>query len=197
MTAPESPAGAGCGEAPTPAGTYRPLVIGLDLSATSTGVAGYDWAETVKGGSLPKTATRQQHWDRIRVVRRGLVDYIDNAVLVVMEGPSYGSNDRGAHERAFLWWWAAGRCFTRNIPLAVVAPTTLKVYATGGGRASKEDVVQEVQRRRPDVSFRGNDQADALTLAAMGLDYLGHDPVRLPATHRRALESVDWPEVTL
>lgn len=173
-----------------------PKVIGLDLSLRSTGVAGRDWALTIAGPKLPDDAPIERHWARLRHMRARLLEYIDSADLLVLEAPAYSKGaDPGSHERAWLWWAVAGRCFAREIPLALVSPGTLKVYATGDGRASKEDVVQQTQRRRPDVQFRGNDQADALTLAAMGLDALGHAPVELPQTHRRALASVDWPEV--
>lgn len=184
--------GGGEGEAQPPAAT--PRVIGVDLSLSSTGVAGGTWALSIAGGALPrKGATLLQKWERLKKVRSQLLTYIDDAELVVLEAPSYGSNDPGSHERAALWWFVVGRCIAREIPLATVAPTTLKVYATGGGRAKKEDVVQAVATRRPGLEFKGNDQADALTLAAMGLDALGHPPVPMPQTHRRALASVTWP----
>lgn len=170
-----------------------PRVIGLDLSLTSTGIAGADWAVTIPGGPLPRNASDLQRWERIRAVRTAVGAYTTAADLVVIEAPSYGSNDPGAHERAALWWFVLGRCYNRDVPVVTVAPVKVKVYATGRGHASKEDVVQEVQRRRPDVTFRGNDQADALTLAAMGLDHLGHPPVLLPQAHRRALDGVQWP----
>jgi crossover junction endodeoxyribonuclease RuvC len=188
--------GAAQGEGAAPGAL--PRVIGIDLSLTSTGVAGGTWAETIGGGSLPrKGATLQQKWTRIRRVRAHLLEHIDGSELVVIESPAYSKGaDPGAHERAALWWLVVGRCLSREIPIAEVSTSTLKVYATGRGNAKKEDVVQEVQRRRPDLTFRGNDQADAITLAAMGLDALGHPPVPMPQTHRRALDSVHWPEVS-
>lgn len=190
----EVAAAAGEGEAPVAA--VRPRVIGVDLSLTSTGVAGADWATTIAGGSLAKKgATLQQKWTRICRVRGRLLEYLDSADLVVIEGPAFASNDPGAHERAALWWRIVGRCLSNDVPVAVVPPSTLKVYATGNGRASKEDVVQQVQRRWSHITFRGNDQADAIALCAMGLDHLGHPTVELPQTHRRALVSVTWPEL--
>lgn len=192
----EGPAVPASGVGPITTPAPQPRVIGLDLSLRSTGVAGGSWALTITGPKLPDDAPLERHWARLRHMRARLLEYIDSAHLVVLEAPSYGSNDPGSHERAWLWWAVAGRCFAREVPLATVAPNTLKVYATGNGRAKKEDVVQHVQKRRPDVEFRGNDQADALVLAAMGLDHLGHPPVALPQTHRRALASVRWPAVS-
>lgn len=182
-------------EAPGPAETTAtyPRVLGLDLSLASTGVAGRTWADTITGGTLSRNASRHEQWQRLRVLRGRLAGHIDKADLVVVEALP-PSNYPGVHERAYLLWWVLGRCISREIPVAEVAPSQVKVYATGSGRASKEDVVQQVQRRRPDVLFKGNDQADALTLAAMGLDHLGYPPVVMPETHRRALVAVKWPE---
>jgi crossover junction endodeoxyribonuclease RuvC len=186
--------GAAAGEGA--ASVAPPRVIGIDLSLKSTGVAGGTWAETLSTWSLPrKGATRGQRWERLLHARSQLLPFIDGADLVVQESPAYSTGDLpGSQDLAWLWWSVYGRCASREIPWAEVSTGTLKVYATGRGtKVSKEDVVQEVQRRRPDVAFRGNDQADALVLAAMGLDALGFPPVAMPQTHRRALASVLWP----
>lgn len=177
--------------------TARPLVLGLDLSLTSTGVAGDSWAKTLTTWSLPrKGATRAQRWARMRQAREQVLPFVDDAQLVVQESPAYSTGDMpGSHDMAWLWWSIYGRCAARAIPWVEVGTSTLKVYATGNGRASKEDVVQAVATRRRDVTFRGNDQADALTLAAMGLDALGHPILEMPKSHRRALTSVHWPQL--
>lgn len=178
-----------------PAPAEQPLVIGLDVSITSTGVAGATWADTLRTWSLPrKGATRADRWARMCAAREQILPFIDGAALVVQESPAYSTGDMpGSQDLAWLWWSVYARCAAREIPWVEVGTSTLKVYATGNGRASKEDVVQAVATRRRDVTFRGNDQADALMLAAMGLDTLGYPPVELPKTHRRALASVQWP----
>lgn len=170
-----------------------PRVLGVDLSLASTGIAGGTWVETIRG-SVPTNATRQDEWARLRTIRGTLARYLDVAELVVIEA-MIPSSFPGVRERAFLYWWTVGRCIQREIPFAEVQPATLKVYGTGSGRASKEDMVQQAQRRRPDLTFKGNDAADAIFLAMMGLDSLGQPPVVMPATHRRALDSVAWPEL--
>ena len=177
-----------------------PRVIGIDLSLRHTGVAGAGWTATVVAAPVPlREANIEQRWRRLARIRAKLVPFIDSAQLVVLEGPAYNQgSDPGAHERAALWWLVVGRCTHREIPLAVVSPSTLKVYATGSGKASKTAVVDAAARRMPHVDTLGDDNAaDALWLAAMGLDHLGHPVVDLPKTHRRALASVPWPGVAL
>lgn len=169
-------------------------VLGVDLSLSSTGVAGRNWADSIKGPELARTATVEEHWHRLVQVRSALTDYLDDRLrLVVIEGPSYGSNDPGGHERAALWWWVIGRCINNRVPFAVVAPSTLKKYATGNGRADKRDVVRATRMRRPEVRIGGDDEADALNLAAMGLDWLGEPPVPPTPYQQDAVNVVRWP----
>jgi hypothetical protein len=53
-------------------------------------------------------------------------------------------------------------------------------------------VVREVTRRF--AWFEGGeDEADALVLAAMGADWLDILSVTMPQTHRKALDAVAWP----
>ncbi len=78
--------------------------------------------------------------------------------------------------------------------MVAVPPNLRAKYATGRGNAGKDEVLLAVAHRwthvcQPD----GNDTADALVLASMGADHLGHPPVHLPATHREALTKVPWP----
>lgn len=170
------------------------IVTGLDLSLASTGVARVlpagAWAGRIRPG-------KRTGYDRIRYLAAEIAESIGGADLVVVEGPSYGSSNgqRGHHERAGLWWHITYRLWAADVPFAVVPPACLKRYATGRGNASKDEVLSAIIRRYPQVELDGNDQADALTLAAMGADHLGCPFGRpVPAAHRAALGKVTWPE---
>jgi crossover junction endodeoxyribonuclease RuvC len=172
---------------------YRPRVVGVDLSLASTGVASYGHCERIKNKSLPKDATLEKREHRLESIALEVVKFVGLAKLVVIEGPAYGSNDPGAHERAGLWWRVVGKLVERAVPVVVVAPTTLKVYACGKGNAGKDVVMLAVAKRYPDAGIDGNDTADAYTLAAMGYHHLGHELAQVPVTHSRALDTVKWP----
>ena len=79
-----------------------------------------------------------------------------------------------------------------------VPPTVVKKYATGKGGgpdSSKDQVLAAVIRRYPAVDVTGNDEADALVLAAMGARWAGHpidDP--LPVLQTTAMAKVAWPD---
>lgn len=200
------------------------IVVGLDLSLTSTGVARIDTdAETVKldtvtskpaknlgrhGGVLPPTL--DQRHGRLHNLRREIGLCAHDADLIVVEGPSYGSKTGQQHDRSGLWWlvvdWLSNEPGNGGWGISVVEvpPANRIKYATGKGRADKDAVLAAVIRRYPDVVVGGNDEADALVLAAMGARHLGHpiEPSQpgcvrgLPLTHLAAMDHVNWQKET-
>ncbi|MFJ8163848.1 hypothetical protein ACIRBY_23375 [Streptomyces sp. NPDC096136] len=170
------------------AGTNRSLVIGLDLSLTSTGIAGAGWSDKIR------TKTRGDA--RIRILQIGIADYIKAADLVVMEGPSYGHAALAGHEDlAGLRVIVRQYCYRHHIPYAVIPPASLKVYATGNGRAEKGAIRSAVAERYGYLTEgpARYDEADAYVAMAAGYDWLGHPLKALPESHRRALSGCQWP----
>lgn len=178
------------------------VVVGIDLSLASTGIARIDtaWGTTTvdrivsKGKKDACLFDRYTRLDRIACQAAKLAEDAD---LVVIEGPSFGqSRQGGEHDRAGLWWMVAQLILCFPTPLVEVPPATLKKYATGKGNAPKDAVLAAVVRRYPDVDVAGNDQADALVLAAMGARRLG-EPIEasLPIAHLDAMTKVAWPEL--
>lgn len=170
-----------------------PIVVGLDLSLTGTGVAGSaGWTDVIRPSAKLRGHNRLHH------VRAAVLEMIPaDIAMVVVEGPSYGnqgsSRQSGHHERAGLWWLVTHALWTRDIAYAVASPASRAKYATGKGNAGKADVIRETTRRFGWFAG-GEDEADALVLAAMGADWLGHPLAPMPATHRRALDNVRWPD---
>ncbi|WP_246094867.1 hypothetical protein [Streptomyces roseicoloratus] len=185
MTATQTPA---AGMTRLPAAGTKPLVIGLDLSLTSTGIAGVDWADQLK--------PRNKGHRRLSWLRMEIFDRTKAADLVVVEGPSYGHGAlAGHHELAGLWWLITHDLWRRDLPYAVCPPAQRAMYATGKGNASKGEVRDGVQRLFG-VECEGAgryDKADAVSLACLGAAWLGYPAADLPATHTRALNGVAWP----
>jgi crossover junction endodeoxyribonuclease RuvC len=180
-------------------------VIGLDLSLTSTGVAvaTQDGAVTDRITSKPvPNATLEDRDERLWGIRARVLDHASGADLIVVEGPSYGSTTGHQHDRAGLWWLVVDALLRRGQRIVEVPPSSRMKYATGRGNASKDDVLSAVIRRYPHIDVNGNDEADALILAAMGARWLGH-PLEgqyhgtaapfLPQTHLAAMDAVHWP----
>ncbi|PZR55260.1 hypothetical protein DNL40_02495 [Xylanimonas oleitrophica] len=177
-------------------------VVGLDLSLTSTGVA-VVWAAPRAGHlaqvdrirTSPAGDTYPARWSRLRdIVDEAMAWVSDDTDLVVLEGLAYASKSPHATERAGLWWMLAHRLLVNDHRLAVVTPSARAKYATGSGAAGKDTVLAAVVRRYVDVDVTGNDEADALVLAAMGARALGRPIDELPKNHLDAMAKVAWPE---
>lgn len=168
------------------------LVIGLDLSLSNTGVG-------VVGGHLYETLSvkpgKRTGHERLAWIGEQLLATYGTADLVVVEGPAFGAKGDAYHQLAGLWWLIAHQVWGAGKPIAVVSPSALKKYATGKGTAGKDEVLLATARRFDDFAG-GNDEADALWLAAMGADHLGVPLVDMPALQRKSLEAVKWPVIT-
>lgn len=158
-------------------------IIGLDLSLTNTGVAGNGWTE-----SIP-TGTRRGH-ERLQFIREAVADYTRMADFVVIEGLGFGHDtDRAG---AGLSWIIRHDLWRRDVGYGLVPPSNRMMYATGKGQADKDKVLLAMARLF-EWFAGGNDEADALVLAAMGYDWAGAPLAKVPETHRRALKGCKWP----
>lgn len=180
----------------------RRSVVGLDLSLTSTGFA---WVKDGRLALVDAIKTTGKKGDTLvdREARLSrIVDRIEIAVLaaspelVVVEAPSYGSTMGAQHDRSGLWWLVVDKLFAHNLPVATVSPNGRAKYGTGKGNAAKDAVMADVVKRygQGDIEIKGNDQADAVILAAMGSRHLGAEvEVSLPLTHLSAMDGAYWP----
>ena len=79
-----------------------------------------------------------------------------------------------------------------------VHPSTLKVWAIGRGKASKDDMVAAARGRLGQLLFaRNDDEADAAFLCTLALHHYGRPQWRPPRSHLRALTVPEWPPFTL
>ncbi|WP_193613131.1 crossover junction endodeoxyribonuclease RuvC [Nocardioides lijunqiniae] len=176
-------------------------IIGLDLSLTSTGVAVVDdhvevgrrvTVQRIRSNGK-KDATIADRTDRLRRLAAKILIPARDADLVVIEGPAYHQSNPGMHDRSGLWWLVTERLHAYDWPVAEVSPSVVKKYATGKGNAGKDQVLAAVVRRYPDVEVGGNDEADALILAALGARFLGQPIDDMPALQSAVVASVRWP----
>lgn len=161
-------------------------VLAFDPSLT-----GFGWRGDEDGGVI-KPHTKLRGAERLA--------YIRNAVLVLLrqlqpehvfmeELPKGGrQGSAGVIGRAELYGIVRLLCYDLEIPLTEVNPMTLKIFATGTGKASKDEMIANAIRR---FAYLGNnnDEADALLLWHFGRSLLDGKPtIPLPATHLRALD---------
>lgn len=176
------------------------IVVGIDPSLTSTGIAEGGDAYTL-GGESP--AGDGMQLDRVVKTATIIASYAlawmnGKVALFVVEAPSLYSKSSG-HERTVGLHYLLRYLLTREQwPVAIthdvldVAPSTLKVFATGNGRADKFDVILAA-RERLGYEGKSDDEADALWLEQIGHHLLGDGhAVKLPKTHTRALAKIAW-----
>lgn len=179
------------------------MIVGLDLSLTSTGWARLDdggvevgriKSKGAQGASLADRAGRlAEIADQVMEVVTDSCAW--NADLVLVEAPAQNQTTGHHHDRSGLWWLVVGLVMDLGRPVVEVSPTSLKKYATGKGNAGKDQVLAAVVRRYADVDVAGNDEADALVLAAMGARHMGCPIDDMPALNLTAMGGVRWPAV--
>lgn len=177
--------------AATTAAGHRPLVVGADLSLRSTGLGSADWTDYVR------TKDSQRGHPRLAFLMQEIGSFLRNADLVILEGPSYGHAGQGGHEelaglRVMVQHWL----WRREIPYAVVPPSSLKLFFAGYGKASKAQM-RAAAEQLYGRTFEGpaaNDECDGFALAAAGYHWLGFPLAEIPELYSAALAGCVWPE---
>lgn len=173
------------------------IYVGLDLSLTSTGLAiihnGTATVRRIKS-KAKKDATTEDQSERLDALIGDIIGAIpaSDRTLIAVEGPSFGSSGSAAHILGGLWWLVRHALRIEGFDVVVASPSTVKKYATGSGNASKDQVLAAVVRRYLDVEVTGNDEADALVLAAIRARHDGapFEILPLPAAQAAAVNSV-------
>lgn len=183
-------------------------VVGLDLSLSATGTATRavgDTGEveilmsTIRHPLLPSKLVGQELLEarcrrvaRIRDEVLGLVQSLPT--FIALEGYSYGSKGNSIVQIAELGGAVRVALWEAGLPVALISPSELKLYATGKGNASKEEVlVQAVVRSR--FEFFTNNTGDAWWLLQMALAHLGLPHIEMPKPNRAVLERIAWPAI--
>lgn len=177
------------------------IVCGIDPSLTSAGVAILRDGQPVHVSHHGLAGHDGASWQsRSRRVRRTVGKVIPAALahgtpdLVVIEGPAYGAQHGSQFDRAGLWHGLFASLDAKQVPVAVVAPQTRAKWATGRGNAKKPDVLAAVRACWPTTPLANDDEADSITLAAMGALWLGDPlPIPIPAWRINGLDAVAWP----
>lgn len=156
-------------------------VLGLDLGLAAAGAAqlhddGRIFTQILTTAPLGDDAPLADVAARIRRVARWAVERATTStVLVVVEGPAHAAQHGQPHERAGVWWRVVDSLLRHELPVAVLAPTTVKGYIAGNGRADKDAVQRAVNAAWPGRGLLRvtSHECDAVALATAGADRLG------------------------
>jgi hypothetical protein len=179
--------------------TGRLRVGGLDPSLTSFGMA-VACGNPLVPPVLCRVRTKMTGHERVHELEMQVASFMRGCDVVAVEGAvlvaAGGGENRiavlGLHGMVRQWLWELG------IPYAVITPALRAKWITGDGGAGKDDcLAAAIQRFRPlfpgasdpdaPPVLHGNDEADALTLAAMTAQHYGQPLVPMPAARTALL----------
>lgn len=165
-------------------------VAGLDPSLTSFGWAsqhGVGHVETAARDRAGLVPTER----RMSEIRSAVLAGVQGCHLAVIEGFSFGSQ-YSREVMGGVHWVIRVALFGNRIVSAVVQPSKLKVFATGNGGATKDEMIDAA---RAELLYFGDcdDEADALWLRQMGLAAYGCASVDISPEREALLGTIDWP----
>ena len=167
---------------------------GLDLSFSSTGFALHT-GDTFAYRVPDKYKKDVSDWKRYRcgLIRAEVITQMWMCDLVLIEGYSRGSI-QGREELGYLGESVRETLDNIGVPHISIAPMTLKKFATGSGRASKD----EMKKAAVDLLGLGpkvrDDEADAAFLRELGLFLVGQSSRMPPSSHTDHLKKIELPE---
>ena len=163
-------------------------VVGLDLSLTGTGVARADGTtETLKTSlrGMPRVS-----WLVNEIITRAVDDRAD----VVVTEDCIAMRNGSVVPLAMLHGAVRLRLFHCDLPTVVLAPATLKKFATGKGNAPKPDMRMALYKRT-EIDLPDDNQDDAWWLRAAGRQWYGAPVLFVPQAQLDALVKVEWPSL--
>lgn len=160
------------------------IVLGLDLSLTSTG---YALDRPGRGLDVGRLTNNLRGPARLDWIAHEVIALAEQADLTALEGYAFARPNQ-AHQVGELGGTVRLELWRRSIPYVEVPPSTVKKYAAGTGAAKKEQVLAEAIRR---LGYQGasTDEADALWVRAVVLEAAGRPVVEMPKGHVDAVHT--------
>jgi Holliday junction resolvasome RuvABC endonuclease subunit len=179
-------------------------ILGIDLSLSAPGIAFCD--EPVVLPSPPAKSESARGPARLNFRSRQFLTLLESmkpkAVVLEAQVNSAHNGTLGMKATAELFGVLGLILWTRDIPCAEVNPVTLKVFATGSARASKEQMIESAianGANLPQMRLSHNrwvpdhNAADAWWLWQMGvMHYCGTSRFSDEA-RQRVLKRIKWP----
>jgi Holliday junction resolvasome RuvABC endonuclease subunit len=146
------------------------MILGLDLSVTATGWCSFESATNYTTGVFG--SDKLNGLPRLTLLRERLGTLIDaGPELAVIEGYGYAARQGNLH--TIVEWGGVARMalYDAGIPMLILPPTSLKLFASGAGNTKKNEMLLAVFKRWG-ADFRDDNQCDAFALSAAGAAYL-------------------------
>ena len=152
------------------------LIIGLDISLTSTGMGIYSISEGTLTTESIKTNNKSPYMERYRTILDRIKEidhFIVSGSIFFIEGYSFGSFGKSSSMSNIIELSGIIKydLTIRERTYVDVPPTILKKFITGKGNAKKEDIKLALYKKYQ-KEFKNSDEADAYALTMFGLKYL-------------------------
>jgi Holliday junction resolvasome RuvABC endonuclease subunit len=159
------------------------MILGIDQSFTSTGLVTWNGSEVV---NYQLVKTDKDDLDPLALFKRCIkisdiiISIIDNTPItqVNLEGLGFGSVGNATRNLAMLQASIITRIIEKHpyVEINIIPPTTLKKFATGAGKAGKQEMYdalpQEIKNKFKDIKKTKGlyDLTDAFFLAVYTKD---------------------------
>lgn len=165
-------------------------VVGFDGSLTSSGYSFMADGTLHVGRIRPKVLRGAERLSFIANFAEEIFLRAD-ADFLALENYSMGSKGSRVFHIGELGGVLKLVAVRKGMRILTVPPTSLKIFATGNGRAEKEDVIQGIAANWG-VRIDKHDEADAFVLMKIGQAYGNRRVYRsYPEVRRRALEGCE------
>ena len=171
----------------------HPFILGLDLSIAATGAA-WQMPECSPVAQSWKMPSGEGDYRLVRIASAVQSVAADGAFLAVIEDLPTHAHSAGI--TGMVQGAVRVELIRLGVPYALVAPATLKKFATGKGNADKTAMALAACKRAG-MEFADDNACDAAWLWWAGMVALGHPQFDLPAAQVAALETRDWPGPTI
>lgn len=160
-------------------------VSGLDLSMTGTGVAYSPLGVYVAATELIKP--REVRDLRLPEIAGRVVKLVTDSDLVLMEG--FLNRSMSAGITGMVHGAVRAALIEAGLKYATLPPSSLKLFATGRGGASKTDMAVAAYKRGG-LEFTNDNECDAWWLWVAANEYAGHSVIEMPKRQREALDKI-------
>jgi len=161
-------------------------VIGLDLSLTHTGYVIRDNDKYLSGTIKPKSKGIKRLYFHYKEIKK-LLQY-GRPDFVIIEGYAYSPHQGRSFSIGELGGIIKFMFYCNDISYLVVAPTTLKKFATGKGNAPKSEIAKEVWKRWS-KEFKTEHEVDAFVLCKIGESIINKS-IKLTNPQKEVVETI-------
>lgn len=164
------------------------ISLGLDLSLTGTGVVRLHDGKIMDQALIKTKPTNSNVTELERLLKiRKEIGFLDDVDIAVIEGLAFSvRNSTALVQLSGLNYLVREALYDANIPFIIVAPTSLKKFATSKGNCQKDEVMLACYKRWH-VTFKDNNISDAYILARIG-EALLDDTVKLTSTQQEVID---------